>query len=250
MADAVPTRSPRFWAIFAALCLLAFVSALDVSVISTALPTITSQISGASDYIWIANSFVVASCVVQPLFDQLADLLGRRLPLIVSVALFILGSGIAGGADSPGMLIGGRTVQGVGAGGIYVLLDIVCADLVPLRERGKYLGLMFSWAGLASALGPVVGGALAEANWRWIFYLNIPVCGVALVFILLIMRMQKRDASAEDDSDARYLGIDYIGTPLFIASMISLLLGLIRGGTDQPWSSWRIIVPLALGALG
>ncbi|KAL4744747.1 hypothetical protein BDW72DRAFT_212210 [Aspergillus terricola var. indicus] len=235
-------HSPRFWGIFAALCLLAFVSALDVSIISTALPTITADIGGASLYIWIANSFVVASCVVQPLFGQLADLLGRRPPLIVSTALFTLGSGVAGGAHSAAMLIAGRTVQGVGAGGMYVLLDIVCADLVPLRERGKYLGLMFSWAGLASALGPVVGGALAEANWRWIFYLNIPICALALILILLFLRSRKSDSSPS--------GLDYGGMALFIPSMISLLLGLVRGGTEQPWSSWRIIVPLVLGALG
>ncbi|KAL4756768.1 MFS general substrate transporter [Aspergillus foveolatus] len=235
-------HSPRFWGIFAALCLLAFVSALDVSIISTALPTITADIGGASQFIWIANSFVVASCVVQTLFGQLADLLGRRLPLIVSTALFTLGSGVAGGAHSPAMLIAGRTVQGVGAGGMYVLLDIICADLVPLRERGKYLGLMFSWAGLASALGPVVGGALAEANWRWIFYLNIPICAIALGMILLFMRSPKPDSSTS--------GLDYQGMALFIPSMISILLGLIRGGTEHPWSSWRIIVPLVLGTLG
>ncbi|KAL3462036.1 MFS general substrate transporter [Aspergillus heterothallicus] len=236
-------HSPRFWTIFAALCLLAFVSALDVSIISTALPTITADIGGASQYIWIANSFVVASCVVQPLFGQLADLLGRRLPFIASTALFTLGSGVAGGAHNPAMLIAGRTVQGVGAGGVYVLLDIVCADLVPLRERGKYLGLMFSWAGLASALGPVVGGALAEANWRWIFYLNIPICAVALGVILLFMRSRKPDHTSTR-------GLDYTGMGIVIPSMVSLLLGLIRGGTEHPWSSWRIIVPLVLGILG
>ncbi|KAI9039704.1 MFS general substrate transporter [Aspergillus affinis] len=123
---------------------------------------------------------------------QLANVFGRRIPLIWSTALFILGSGIAGGARHPAMLIGGRTVQGVRAGGIYVLLDIVFCDLVPLRERGKYLGLMFSWSGLAAALGPVLGGALAEANWRWIFYLNIPICGVALTVILFCMRSRNR----------------------------------------------------------
>lgn len=143
---------------FVALCLLAFISALDVATITTALPTITADIGGSTQYVWIANSFVVASSVLQPLYGQLANIFGRRNPLVASTALFTVGSGIAGGASNPAMLIAGRTVQGVGAGGMYVLLDIVCADLVPLRERGKYLGLMFSWSGLAAALGPVVGG--------------------------------------------------------------------------------------------
>ncbi|KAL3469303.1 MFS general substrate transporter, partial [Aspergillus californicus] len=247
MADSLPdpktTHSFRFWGIFVALCLLAFVSALDVSIITTALPSITAEIGGASQYVWIANAFVVASSVLQPLFGQLADLLGRRTPLIVSTALFTLGSGIAGGANSPAMLIAGRTVQGVGAGGMYVLLDIICADLVPLRERGKYLGLMFSWSGLAAAIGPVVGGALAVTNWRWIFYLNIPICAVALAAMLLFMRVK----TGPVDTTTR---LDYLGTTLFIPSMISLLLGLIRGGVEHPWSSWRIIIPLVLGILG
>ena len=146
-------------------CLLAFVSALDVATITTALPTITDDIGGATQFIWIANSFVLASSVLQPPMGQLASALGRRIPLIWSTALFILGSGIAGGARNPAMLISGRTVQGIGAGGIYVLLDVVCCDLVPLRERGKYLGLMFSWSGLAAALGPLISPSV-ESRWQ------------------------------------------------------------------------------------
>jgi MFS family permease len=232
----------RFWGIFVALCILAFISALDVAIITTALPTITAEIGGSIEYVWVANSFVVASCVLQPLFGQLADVLGRRIPLLVSTALFALGSGIAGGAINVAMLIAGRTVQGVGAGGIYVLLDIVCCDLVSLRERGKFLGLMFSWSGVAAALGPVVGGALAEANWRWIFYLNIPICALALLAILAFMHVKTGSSKVKQ--------IDYLGSFIFIPSMISILLGLVMGGIQHPWSSWRIIVPLVLGGIG
>ncbi|KAF7852730.1 hypothetical protein EAF04_010923 [Stromatinia cepivora] len=162
---AAPAHTFRFCGIFVALCLLSFISALDIAIITTALPTITAEIGGSKQYVWIANSFVLASSVFQLLFGQLSNLFGRRKPLIVSTMLFALGSGIGGGASNPSMLIAGRTVQGVGAGGIYVLLDIVCCGLVSLKERGKYLGLMFSWSGVAAALGPVVGGALAQANW-------------------------------------------------------------------------------------
>lgn len=104
------------------------------------------------------------------------------------------------------MLIAGRVVQGVGAGGINVLLDIVCCDLVPLRDRGKYLGLMFSWSGLAAVLGPPVGGALAQADWRWIFWMNISVCGLALAAILLFMRVKTStggSVSAASESTAQ-----------------------------------------------
>lgn len=237
----------RFWGIFAALCILSFISALDVAIITTALPKITADIGGSTQYVWIANSFVVASSVLQPLVGQLANIFGRKSPLIVCVALFALGSGVAGGANNPGMLIAGRTVQGVGAGGIYVLLDIVCCDLVPLRERGKYVGLMNSWAGIAAGIGPVLGGALADSNWRWIFYLNIPICGLALGVILLFMRLK---TGAQDKSISKFRQIDYLGNLIFIPSMIALLYGLVMGGIEHPWSSWRIILPLVIGVVG
>lgn len=147
-------HTPRFWMTIVALSLLSFISALDVTIIATALPLISEEIGGARDYVWIANSFVFASAVLQPLIGQLANILGRKLPLITSILLFMLGSGLAGGARNPAMLITGRTVQGLGAGGIYVLIEIVCCDLVPLRERGKYLAIVNVWAAVAAALGP------------------------------------------------------------------------------------------------
>ncbi|KAI1455401.1 major facilitator superfamily domain-containing protein [Annulohypoxylon moriforme] len=228
-----PRHSFRFWGTFVALCLLSFISALDVAIITTALPDITASVGGASQYVWIANSFVVASAVLQPLTGQLANALGRRGPLIVLTALFALGSGVSGGARNAAMLIAGRVVQGVGAGGINVLLDIVCCDLVPLRERGKYLGLMFSWSGVAAALGPPVGGALAQSNWRWIFWLNLPVCGLALVALLFFMRVKTGGPiSADPGVQAgqsekgkhrrimveRLKRLDYLGNALFTLS--------------------------------
>lgn len=261
-----PRHSTRFWGTFVALCLLAFISALDVAIITTALPDIIHSVGGASQYVWVANSFVVASAVLQPLTGQLANALGRRGPLIASTALFALGSGVAGGAYNATMLIAGRVVQGVGAGGINVLLDIVCCDLVPLRERGKYLGLMFSWSGLAAALGPPVGGALAETNWRWIFWMNLPVCGLALMALLFFMRVKTGgglDAPASPAQSeqlgqwkgghhivARLKRLDYLGNAIFTLSMIALLFGLVEGGSVNPWSSWRIILPLILGVIG
>ncbi|RYP45470.1 hypothetical protein DL768_008190 [Monosporascus sp. mg162] len=240
----------HFWGIFGSLCLLAFISALDVSIISTALPTITDEIGGATQYVWIANSFVIASSVLQPLFGQLADIFGRQPPLVVCVAVFILGSGIGGGARNVALLIAGRTIQGIGAGGVYVLIDIVCCDLVPLRDRGKYLGLMFSWAGLAAALGPPVGGALAQANWRWVLWINIPICGVALGALLAFMRVGNGGEHSKRKMTSKLKQVDYLGTTIFIPSIFAVLYGLIMGGVIYPWSSWRIIVPLVLGVLG
>lgn len=253
----------RFWGTFAALCILCFISALDATIITIALPQITESVGGATQYVWIANSFIVATAVLSPLTGQVANAVGRRWPLIGSTALFALGSGISGGAHSATMIIAGRVVQGIGAGGINVLLDIVCCDLVPQRERGKYLGLMFAWSGVAAALGPPVGGALAQANWRWIFWMNLPICGLSLGAMLLFMRVKIGgpvsvvNATTENSNTApaisawKKLGeVDYFGNALFTLSMIAVLFGLIEGGTTHPWSSWRIILPLVLGGVG
>lgn len=246
----------RFWGTFVSLCLLAFISALDVAIITTALPTITAEIGGARQYVWIANSFIAASCVLQPLFGQLADVFGRRVPLIVAVALFALGSALGGAATGVAMMLAGRTIQGAGAGGMYVLLDIVCCDLVPLRERGKYIGLLFSWSGVAAAIGPPIGGALAETSWRWIFYLNLPFCGLSLAGLLIFMSVGtgKVDDSVADSRRGALAAwarrLDYVGNLIFIPSTVSLLIGLIEGGVEHPWSSWHILVPILLGIAG
>ncbi|KAI1121765.1 MFS general substrate transporter [Nemania abortiva] len=241
------TRPQRFWEIFGALCILAFICALDVAIITTALPTISAAIDGGAQYIWLADSFLVVLCVCQPLFGQLADIFGRQGPLAVSTALFIIGSGVAGGANNAAGLIAGRTVQGIGAGGLYVLLDIICCDMLPLRERGKFVGLLNAFAGIAAAIGPVVGAAIAEANWRWIFYLNIPICGVAFVAILLFLRMK---TGKEGTFKSRLRRLDIVGSTLFITSILALLIGLVIGGIEFPWSSWRIILPISLGVAG
>ena len=213
-------------------------------IVTTALPTITQEIGGAADYVWIGNSFVFASSVLQPLVGQLADILGRKLPTVASIVLFIVGSGIAGAASNSAAFIAGRAVQGIGAGGIYVLIDIVCCDLVPLRDRGKYLGIINGWAGVAAALGPVLGGVLAQANWRWIFWMNIPICVLPLAPVAVFLPDKKSNVLAGLRT------VDYLGTAIFIPSIVAVLFGLVTGGVVYPWSSWRVILSLVLGFLG
>lgn len=242
-------RSLRFWGIFVALCILSFISALDVSIVATALPTITKNIGGEDDYIWIANSFVLASSVPQPLFGQISNIFGRRYPTILAILLFALGSGIAGGAATSGMLIAGRSVQGVGAGGIYVLIDIICCDLVPLRQRGQYLGYMFTFAGVGALIGPVVGGALALKDWRWIFYMNIPISGLALGVVLIFLQVNY-ERNRTSTWRQLLLRIDFIGGTIFIGSITAVLFGLVMGGVRYAWSSWHIVTPLVIGIAG
>jgi MFS family permease len=243
---AVWQPSLRFWSVFVALCLLSFISALDVAIVATALPTIIKDVGGERHYVWIANSFVLASSVPQPIFGQISNIFGRRNPTIFAVVMFTLGSGIAGGAHNSAAAIAGRSIQGVGAGGIYVLIDIICSDLVPLRERGKYIGYLFSLAGVGAAIGPVVGGALALRDWRWIFYMNIPISGLALVVVLLFLKV---NWTRNDSWKSALSRVDFTGSFLFMCAMVAILFALIAGGVQYAWNSWRIILPLTLGTL-
>lgn len=235
--------------IFSVLCLLSFLTALDGTIITTSLPTITREIGGNNDqlYLWIAQCFIFSSTAPQPLYGQLANIFGRRNPFLVAVALFALGSGVAGGASSPAMLISGRTVQGLGAAGLYVLSDILICDLVPPRHRGPYLSAVLSTAGIGSTIGPVIGGAIAQHNWRWIFYLNIPASAIGFIVMVLLLKVKWNRSPTWAHALAR---IDYLGALIFMPSMISLMYALITGGTQNPWSSWRVLVPLILGVLG
>ncbi|KAI9649222.1 hypothetical protein NHQ30_001790 [Ciborinia camelliae] len=241
------SKSRRFYLILFSLSFICFVAALDGSIIAIALPKITNELSAGDSYVWIANSFLVAQTVVQPLCAQLCNIFGRRIPMFISISLFMLGSGIAGGSNSSTMLIVGRTVQGLGSGCIMMLVELIICDIVPLRERGKYLGIVMSSTAVAAILGPVVGGALATVNWRWIFYLNLPIAGFTMAIMIIFLRLHH---DKEPTWTRALLRVDWVGNLIFITSLCSLLIGLTFGGSVFPWSSWRVIIPIILGALG
>ncbi|RMD44218.1 hypothetical protein DV735_g781, partial [Chaetothyriales sp. CBS 134920] len=243
-----PRKGWRFNVIFSALCMTTFLAALDTSIISTALPTIAAALGSQTLYVWTITSYLLASTAVQPLFGQAADIFGRRYLTLISVVLFALGSGIAGGAHNTAMMIAGRAVQGVGGGGISVMVEIVVCDLVSLRERGKYVGLIGSMWAIGSVVGPVTGGALSQhTSWRWIFYINLPLSGAALALLVPFLRLQYRREGTVVD---RLKRVDYIGNTILILAVTAVLLALTWGGTLHPWSSWRTIVPLLLGLIG
>ncbi|EHK99460.1 putative Uncharacterized MFS-type transporter [Glarea lozoyensis 74030] len=163
-----PKKYPwRFWAVFVSLSVTGLLAALEGTVTSTALPTIAKDLEAGEQYICTA---------VLPLFGQVADIFGRKWLMISVVAMFALGSGISGGATTTAMLIGGRAVQGVGGGGINMLIDLIVCDLVPLRERGNFMGIIFGVFAIGTSLGPFIGGAIVQnTTWRWVFYLNLPI---------------------------------------------------------------------------
>ncbi|KAK2877266.1 hypothetical protein FQN49_001290 [Arthroderma sp. PD_2] len=244
----VGKKTWRFWAVFPALCMTTFLSALDTSILSTALPTISEDLNAGPLYIWITNAYILASTVTLPLFGQSANIFGRRWLLILSVVWFAIGSGLAGGAKGTIMIIIGRTIQGVGGGGINSLIDIIIGDLVPMRERGKYVALMGTIWAIGTVIGPVLGGSLAEyTSWRWIFYVNLPLSAASLILLYFFLRV----ASPPNEGIRKQISrVDFVGNAILVTAVISILLSLTWAGTLYPWSSWRIILPLVLGFIG
>ncbi len=173
---------------------------------------------------------------------------GRRWPTIVATALFTFGSGLCGGASGVGMLIAGRVVQGIGAAGINVMCEVIVCDLVPLRDRGKYLAAIFGLIAIGTALGPFFGGLLVDySTWRWVFYLNVPVGSAALFLLVLFLQVTYK----KDDSLATsFRRIDWLGNAIFVGAVTSILVALSWAGAIHPWSSYQVIVPLVVGCVG
>lgn len=245
--ETTPKKGLRFWVVFFAISLMYFVATLDGTILTTALPTIVVDLQSGSLYIWAVNAYLLAVTACGPLFGQASDIFGRRSLAFLSVTSFAVGSIISATAQTTGQLIAGRTIQGIGGGGCVVVPEIITCDIVSLRERGKYIGIIMGFSGIAGLIAPIIGGVLAEqSSWRWIFYLNLPICAIifaALVFLRL--RHPKVGTFWE-----RLEHIDWLGNTILVLAIVSLLLALTWAGSVHPWSSWRTIVPLVLGLLG
>ncbi|KAI1475577.1 MFS general substrate transporter [Daldinia eschscholtzii] len=238
-------RGWRFWAIFLALSITSLLAAVESTVTSTAMPVIARALDAGELYVWFVNAYTLASTALLPLYGQIADIFGRRWLTIATVAIFALGSGISGGATSAGMLIAGRAVQGAGGGGIILMIEMIVCDLVPLRDRGSFMGVIFAVFAIGTSLGPFIGGAIAaNTTWRWVFWINLPIAAVALFLLVAFLHVNyDREPSIAD----RLHRIDFTGNAILIASVTSILIALAYGGTLYPWSSWRVILPLVLG---
>ncbi|KAI1738082.1 major facilitator superfamily domain-containing protein [Xylaria scruposa] len=238
----------RFWAVFSAVCFTTLLAAIESTVTSTALPFISHALNAGDLYIWFVNAYFLTSTALLPLLGQLCDLFGRRWMMLIVVALFALGSGISGGANNAASLIGGRAVQGIGGGGINLLIELIVSDLVPLRERGAYFGIVFGVFSLGTAVGPLVGGAIVDGTtWRWVFWINLPVAGVALILHFLFLRV---NYDRETAILTKLKRIDYAGNAILVASVVAVLLALSWGGAQYSWSSYHVLVPLVVGIFG
>ncbi|KAM7206086.1 hypothetical protein V8F20_002868 [Naviculisporaceae sp. PSN 640] len=246
--DRTYARDYRFWCIIVALCAMMTLASLENTVIVTSLPVIVEELGIGRDYVWVGNIFFLTNSAVQPLFGQLSNLFGRRRLALFIVAIYTLGSGIAGGANSSAMLLIGRAVQGAGSGGITMIETLIIADLVPLRDRGNFQAILAMTYAIGMAAGPVIGGLIVQnTTWRWVFYINLPFGGLCLGLLWLFLRVKW---DRETHPWEKLKRIDAAGNLLIVASSVAVLLALTWAGAYYPWSSPRVLVPLILGLLG
>lgn len=232
-------------------------SALDQTIVATAMPVIISQLHGLHLYAWVTTSYMLAVTVMVPIWGKLGDLHGRKSILIWGIGLFLLGSWLSGLAGEFGELpiLGGgmiqlivfRVIQGLGGGALFTTAFAIIADLFPPRERGKFAGIFGSVFGLASAIGPLIGGYFTDHGtvtiaghvvdgWRWVFYVNLPVGLAALFMVVAKMPVLSHGTKGQ---------IDYPGAVLIVAASVALLLALTFGGQQYAWTS-----PMVLGLFG
>ncbi|KAF1938009.1 MFS general substrate transporter [Clathrospora elynae] len=244
-----PVHGMNFYLILLALSMTNLLVAFEGTVVSTALPTIVAQLGGGSSYVWVSSGYFLASTVLQPLYGQLADIFGRRILIIFATVSFVVGSGISGGAPNMSVMILGRVIQGVGGGGINMLVNLIVCDLVPLRDRGKWMAVIFSSISIGTGLGPFLGGVIVQTTtWRWVFLLNIPVGIVALILLLFFLRIKTpKSVGTWREKVAR---LDLGGNVIFIISTSMILLTLAYAGTLWPWKSYSSITTLLFGILG
>jgi EmrB/QacA subfamily drug resistance transporter len=215
------------------LLLALIIAMLDQTVVSTALPRIVGQLGGVTHLSWVVTSYILASTITTPLYGKLGDQYGRKRWLIAAIVVFLIGSALSGLSQSMDQLIAFRALQGLGAGGLMVGVIATIGDMVSPRERGQYMGYMMAAMMLAMVAGPLVGGYITDSlSWRWIFYINMPVGGAALVYLWATLHLPYKKVQHK---------IDYLGAGVLAIAATSVVLLTTWGGTQYAWGSTMIV---------
>ena len=232
----------RILAIYSGLMVTLLLAALDQTIVATALPRIVGDLGGITQYSWVFTAYMLTSTVTVPLYGKLGDAYGRKNLFLFAIVVFLVGSALCGLATTMTQLVVFRAIQGIGAGGLFPLSLAVIGNIVPPRDRGRWQGLIGAVFAASSIIGPAVGGFIVDnASWRWVFLVNLPVGGLALVVISLTMpRRAPRDTSTRSTGSAP--GCSPAGTG-------ALLLGLVWGGKQYSWTGPHVIGALVAAAV-
>jgi EmrB/QacA subfamily drug resistance transporter len=237
---AVPTHPP-IHLLFGALMLVLLLAALDQTIVSTALPTIVGDLGGFESLSWVVTAYLLSSTIVVPLYGKFGDLFGRKIVLQTAIVIFLLGSVLCGLAQTMDQLILTRALQGLGGGGLLVVTMAAIGDVIPPADRGRYQGLLGGVYGLATVIGPLLGGFIVEhLSWRWIFYINLPLGVLALLVIAAVFHPHTKHVKHE---------IDYFGAMFLALALTSIILFTTQGGTILPWSSGQLWATLTFGLI-
>ncbi|KAF2258781.1 MFS general substrate transporter [Lojkania enalia] len=233
-------------AIIPALLLCIFLIALDRTIIATAIPRVTDEFHSLKDVGWYASSYLLPFGSFQLMFGRIYTFFNPKWVLLAAILIFEVGSTVAGAAPSSTALIIGRAISGLGASGIFGGVVIILVHAVPLHRRPIFQGMMGGAFGIASVIGPLLGGAFTTSvSWRWCFYINLPIGGFVMVVLAFILRL---DIKREETFTWRQklAKLDLLGNATLLPSIICLLLALQWGGSTYPWNNWRIILMFIL----
>ncbi|OBT64516.1 hypothetical protein VE03_05289 [Pseudogymnoascus sp. 23342-1-I1] len=250
LEDAARNFKPTmtFYLAMTTLALLTFIVSIDATALAVALPIVAEAVHGTGlQSFWAGTAFLLCCAVLQPIIGSFSTIFGRRIMLTGSVLLFLAGCLGCALAKNFLTILVCRSIQGAGGGGIVVMTEIVVCDMIPLRLRGEWFGVLGGMYAVGTVLGPIIGGAFAQyVSWRWIFYINLPFIGVAIVMVPLCIKLKVLPTSFNE----KIKRIDWIGCVIFIGSATGFMMGMSWGGVQYAWSSWHTLVPIIIGLFG